>query len=253
MDLNEKCIILTGSASGIGKSILEYLCLYNVQIVAVDKEEQSLVYSHPNVTHYKCDISKKENIDQLFEFAVNKLGVIDIFIGNAGLGYYEKIITEDWFRIEKIFQTNVFACIYASEKMFTLNKDRKYMIAFTASTMVEFPIPGYALYTATKCALDGFAKTYRYEMGNNGKLLMSYPLSTQTQFFKTAGNTSPIEWPMQTPNQVAKAIIKGIQKEKNCIYTSKIYSWGRMIGTVIPLIPKLYMKREARKLQKYHK
>lgn len=253
MNLNGRCVILTGTASGIGKSLLEHMLLYNVKVIAVDKEEQPWLFSHPKIIPYQCDISKKKNMDQLFEFAVNKLGVVDIFIGNAGFGYYEKIVIEDWDRIDKIFRTNVFSSIYAAEKMYALNRDRRYMIVYTASTMVEFPIPGYALYTATKCALDGFIKTYRYEMGNKGKILMIYPISTRTQFFKTAGNTRPIEWPMQTPDQVAKAIIKGIQREKSCIYPSKIYSWGKMIGTVIPLIPKLYMKREIMKLQKIDK
>ncbi|KAB3536033.1 SDR family NAD(P)-dependent oxidoreductase [Alkaliphilus pronyensis] len=253
MDINGKCIVLTGTASGIGKSLLEHLLQYNVKVIAVDKEEQPWLFSHPKVIPYQCDISKKKNIDMLFEFAVNKLGVVDIFIGNAGFGYYEKIVIEDWERIEKIFHTNVFASIYAAEKMYALNKDRRYMIAFTASTMVEFPIPGYALYAATKCALDGFIRTYRYEMGNKGKILMIYPISTKTQFFQTAGNTRPLEWPLQTPDKVAKAIIKGIQREKACIYPSKIYSLGKIISAVIPLVPKLYMKREIMKLEKWHK
>jgi len=250
MDLNKKCIILTGTASGIGKCLLEQLSFYDVKIIAVDKQEQPLLYSCSKVIPYKCDISKKENIDQLFEFALNKLGVVDILISNAGFGYYEKIIVEDWNRIEKIFQTNVFAAIYAAEKMFTLNKNRKYMIAFTGSTMSEFPIPGYALYTATKCALDGFVKTYRYEIENKGKLLMIYPISTRTHFFKTSGNTAPIEWPMQTPDKVAKAIIKGIKKGKSYVYPSKIYSLGRIINSIIPLISKSYMKKETKKLQR---
>ncbi len=252
MDLKGKRIILTGTASGIGKSLLKHLLKYDVRVVAVDKAEQPWVYSHPKVIPYQCDLSKKKNVDQLFEFAVNKLGVVDILIGNAGFGYYEKITAEDWERMEKIFRTNVFASIYAAEKMFTLNKDRKYMIVFTASTMVEFPIPGYALYTATKCALDGFVKTFRHEMGDNGQLLMIYPISTKTQFFKTAGNTRPIEWPVQTPDQVAAAIIKGIRKDKSCVYPSKVYSWGRIVTAMIPLISKLYMKRETVKLQKWH-
>lgn len=253
MNLNGKCIILTGTASGIGRSLLEQLLLYDLKVLAVDKEEQPWISNNPKVIPYKCDISKKKNMDQLFEFAVNELGVIDIFIGNAGFAYYEKITMEDWDRIEKIFCTNVFSSIYAAEKMLRLNRDRKYMIAFTASTMVEFPIPGYALYTATKCALDGFVKAYRHEMGNNGKLLMVYPISTKTQFFKTAGNTRPIEWPMQSPEQVAKAIIRGIQKKKSCIYPSKIYSWGRILSTAIPLISKLYMKKESIELENWHK
>ncbi len=252
MNLDGRCIILTGTASGIGKSLLEYLLSYDVKVVAVDKEEQPWLSSHPKILPYRCDIGEKENIDRLFQFAVDKLGAVDIFIGNAGFAYYEKITIENWGRIERIFNTNVFSSIYAAEKMFTLNKDRRYMVVFTSSTMVEFPIPGYALYTATKCALDGFVRTYRYEMENNGKLLMVYPITTKTHFFKTAGNTRPIEWPMQTPTQVAKAIIKGIQKEKTQIYPSKVYSWGRKIGTVIPLIPRMYMKRETMKLQKWH-
>ena len=252
MNLNGKGIIITGTASGIGKSLVEQLLVYDVKILAVDKVEQPWLIDQPQVIPLQCDFSSQDNVDRAFQVAEAELGSVDIFIGNAGFGYYEKIIKENWQRIEKIFQTNVFACIYAAQKMSVLNSNRKYIVAFTSSTMVEFPIPGYALYTATKSALDGFARTYRHEMSNNSKLVMVYPITTKTQFFKTAGNNRPLEWPLQTPDQVAKAIIRGIEKEKASVYPSKVYSWGRKVSAVIPLIPKMYMKKELGKLDEWH-
>jgi len=70
-------------------------------------------------------------------------------------------------------------------------------------------VPGYALYASTKAALRGFATAYRHELGPGQRLHLVYPIATRTAFFAAAGDDTPVPWPSQAPEVVARAIVRG--------------------------------------------
>jgi short-subunit dehydrogenase len=102
--------VLTGAASGIGNAIFKQLSLYDTNLVCADMIKEDLWKNKIKTTNHKffsfqCDLSKPEEIDKLFNFALEKMGGIDLFIANAGIPYYEKISQPDWKHISKIYET----------------------------------------------------------------------------------------------------------------------------------------------------
>ena len=91
MDLFGKNVVLTGAASGIGAELLKRLCQESANIVAADLNKVELDFKHPNSWTFEADLSQKQEVDNLFDFAREKMGHIDVFIANAGFAYYEKI------------------------------------------------------------------------------------------------------------------------------------------------------------------
>lgn len=236
MNINGKNIIITGASSGIGAALLEKLLNYNVKIIAVARNI-NMIPDSDKVIPYSCDVSKQEEIDKLFEYAVNVFNHIDIFIANAGFAYCEEIEEANWQHTEEIYKTNVFSPIYSAEKMRDLNRDRHYHVIITCSAVSTFPLPGYSLYCSTKAALHMFAKTYRYEMKNKGKLTLVYPVATKTNFFKRAGgNDAPVPWPIQSVGIVANIVILGMKLNLNSIYPSILFIIGSIINRVIPIL-----------------
>ncbi|MDF2505597.1 SDR family NAD(P)-dependent oxidoreductase [Clostridium sp.] len=243
MNIQGKNIILTGASSGIGKELLRKLKNYDVKIIAVARNISQIPNYGERVTSLSCDLSKKEEVDKLFEYALNLLGHIDIFIANAGFAYCEEIEGANWEHIEEIYNTNVFSPIYSTEKMKLVNKDRKYYMVITCSAVSKVPLPGYTLYCATKASINMFAKTYRYEMKNKGRLALVYPIATRTKFFKRAGgNTAPVPWPVQSPKIVASSIILGIKLNLRNIYPSILFLISSIINRVIPILYPIYSK-----------
>jgi uncharacterized protein len=256
MQITHKNIILTGAASGIGKALLEQLLAFEgVRILAVDLNEMGIIAE--NVIPYQCDVSQQFEIDRLFEFAIAQFQTIDIFIANAGFAYYEEISTPDWQRIEKIFQVNVFAPIYSFQKMKQLNAEREYFVMMTASAMAKLAIPGYALYGATKAALDRFEDAYRFENQDLGHLSLIYPIATKSAFFNRSTNFSrkdvPVPFPAQTPEQVAKAMIKGILHNQTHVFPSKLFQFGRFFQKLFEVISYPYQYFYAKELKKWKK
>ena len=115
MDFKGKCIVVTGAASGIGLHLVQALikrgdCL----VCAVDRDIHGLKrlrtrYGRCIFTHF-CNVSKPNELDALLSVLYTPKGhwpgYVDIFISNAGFGYYEKLEKPDWRHIEAIFQTN---------------------------------------------------------------------------------------------------------------------------------------------------
>jgi len=255
-------IVLTGAGAGIGAALLRQLCFYDCQIVAVDINETTLqdvirrisilkVKTFAKIIPFVGDISQAENIDNLFAFSVEKMQGIDIFIANAGFAYYEKLGNADWKHTEKIFQLNVFSPIYSFQKMRTLNSGKPYYFCLTASAMAFMGLAGYALYGATKAALERFADAYYQEKDDMGYLGLAYPVSTKTNFFRQAdGKIAPTYFPAQSPHTVASAMINGIKKNRKRIFPSFLFRIGYLFGSLQNLlnIPyQLYAKKLFKK------
>ncbi len=251
MRLENKNIILTGASSGIGLALLEKLLSHDCRIIAVARTIEQIDIQSDRIIKYNCDISKRENVDKLFEFALEKLGSIDLFIANAGFAYYEQIAKPDWQHIENIYQTNVFSAIYSAEKMKEVNGQRPYRMVITASAMSFLAVPGYSLYASTKAALHGFASGYRSELKKGQKLQMIYPISTKTNFFDQAADETPVSWPVQSSEAVARSIIKGIRRDKNAVFPSTIFYVLNLLNGYLPFIHRLIVAVENRKFQKW--
>lgn len=241
MNLNGKRIIITGASSGIGRELLKMLAKYDAAIIAVGRNIENIPDINNKITSYKCDVSQKENIDKLFDFALKKMGGIDLFIGNAGFAYCEELNKADWDHIENIFKTNVISPIYSFEKMKELNKGRRYTVVITCSAVSHVPLPGYALYCSTKASIDHFAHTYRFEKNDRGKLTLVYPVATASNFFKNAGEKAPIPFPIHPPKWVAFCMLIGIKFNFHSVYPSPLYALSYYtINRVFPFIYGIY-------------
>lgn len=251
MNIENKNVVITGASSGIGLAILNELLKNNCHVVACARHIENVKIENEYLSLFKCDVSNEKELDELFNYALNKLGDIDLFISNAGFAYYEKIEGIDYKHIEDIFKTNVYSCFYCAEKLKELKCDKPYNFVVTASAMAELSLPGYALYSSTKAAVKGFADAYRYELNDGQYFEVVYPIATKTKFFNRAGDHTPVPWPTQTPETVAKKVIKGIKRNKKHIYPSMVFHITSILNRVFPFVLKIYVDINNKSFKKW--
>lgn len=252
MRIKGKNIVITGAGSGIGQAILHEVLQYeDVQVVAADLTGDNLAVNDERVAFFIGDLSFKDKIDELIDYALEKMGGIDIFFANAGFAYYEKIDNPDYLHIENIFRVNVFAPIYIAEKMEAINKGREYKVVVTASAMAKLPLPGYALYSSTKAAVDSFFNAYAYERENEKSICVVYPIATRTNFFARAGKDIPVPFPVQKADTVARKIVKGVEKDRREIYPSVLFRFIYILDRYIPFILPLYTAYMHKRFKDY--
>jgi uncharacterized protein len=247
VDLNNKKIVITGAAAGIGAALVARLAQYDVQIVAADRQAiPPTSGTHAQVHAYTGDIGSAAGVDALLAHAQAVMGGVDIFIANAGFGYYGRFQDHaDWERLQALYSVNLISPLYTLGKLRAAGGS---MMVMLASAQSHFPVPGYAAYSASKAALDGFAQAYRYEQDTGIHLLLVYPIGTSSKFFNASG--APLAWPLQTPEQVAEATVRGIERDAKSVYPSLLFWTLLFLDRFLP-VKWLVTKVEAERLYRW--
>lgn len=251
MDLHGKRVVLTGASAGIGRALLQEMSRRPVQIVAVARDGTrlqevvgSVAGAQAQLIPYPCDVAQEREVDRLFAYAIEQMGGIDLFFANAGFAYWEEVPAPDWGAIEAIFQTNVYSPIYSAAKMQALFPGEDYRVVITSSVLGRVGLEGYALYAATKAALDRFAEVYRLAPGGRGRLVLVYPLAVRSRFYQAAGD-APVPWLSQPAEAVARAVLRGIEKDRKTIYTSWILPPMLLVSHLLPFTRRWYQALDA--------
>lgn len=212
--INGKTIVLTGASSGIGLEVLKLLVEgTDNRILAVSRHADRLEGFAPNVIPFVCDVSTPEGVEAVFARAEALLGKIDIFYANAGFPYYERYNYADWERVEAMFRTNTFSPMYTYSRYLKHLDGRHGHLAITVSAIGQMSMPGYAVYSASKFATQGFQQAVRVEKPDTLKMTTLYPVATDTNFLVVA-NDAEFEkpFPVQKPEVVARKMVAGIEK-----------------------------------------
>lgn len=257
MRLDHTRIVLTGAASGIGAATLGLLSQRPCSILAVDRDERGLGHTIEHLPHasghvvpFVADLGQPEQVDEVFEHALAQLGAIDIFIANAGFAYYERLSRAHWHRMATLLHVNVVSPLYAAVKMGEINAGRPHRTVIVASAMGRLAIPGYAIYSGSKAALHRFAEAYRFELPDPTSLTLVYPIGTRTRFFRGDDNRpAPYPWPTQSAEQVARAIVRGIERDQMDIYPSALFRLVLLADRFLPFVRRIEQAIEGRRFR----
>jgi len=236
MNLENKRYLITGASSGLGLALVRRLLrVKNTQIVGVARN----IKPYGRMHILSLDIANSENIEFMLDEAARLMGSIDCIIACAGFGYYEQFSGRDYGHIERIFQTNVLAPLYTLQRFLDKTNGK---IAFVAisSMLGKFGLPGMALYSATKYALDGFHDSYRYEKPKRLHYMTVYPIGLNTHFWERIGRNIPLPRPLQNADDAALEILKGLQNNQQQVYTSPASKAALHINRIIPVFVPLY-------------
>lgn len=224
--VNEK-IWITGTSSGIGKSIANVFANsgYNVYATARRKETLEL---HPDaiqeraaIKYFQVDISSKEDVFLFVDKTFGGEG-IDCLINNAGITSFAKVEQNSIKDIESIIQTNMLGSIYTIKAVLPLMiKKNKGTIINILSVVTEKIFQQSGAYSASKAGLKAFSQVLREEVRRyNIRVVNVYPAATNTDIWSEENKTK-FAHRMMNPDDVAN-IILSIYKQTGNLVTEEI-------------------------------
>jgi meso-butanediol dehydrogenase/(S,S)-butanediol dehydrogenase/diacetyl reductase len=167
-DLNDKRVLVTGGASGIGYATALRFINEGCRVVILDNDPSALDVARsqlPILAGAICaDVGSQDEVEAAFKQVDQVMGGIDILISNAGISVRKPFAEVDYTQWSKIMRVNLdgmFFCTRAAiERM---EPQQSGVILFTASTSGLAANPNYADYSASKAAVINLAKTIARE------------------------------------------------------------------------------------------
>jgi 3-oxoacyl-[acyl-carrier protein] reductase len=170
MILKNKIAIVTGGRQGIGKGIVLALAQEGCDVVVSDivlEDCEKVVKEIEKIGKkglaVKCDVSKKEEVDNLISETIKKFGKLDILVNNAGIypfKPFEQIEESDWDKVIDVNLKSVFLCSQAAIK--EMKQGGKIVDISSIASFVGFE--GLTHYCASKGAINSMIRALALEV-----------------------------------------------------------------------------------------
>ena len=170
-----KTALVTGGSRGIGKAIVYAFANagYNV-ILNYNSSEQSakeivkdLAECTGIVEMFKADVSNRDEVDAMVEYAVKEFGGIDVLVNNAGIsqvGLFTDLEFEEWSKVLNVNLTGVFNVTQSALRQGMLSKKDGVIINISSIWGITGGSCEVA-YSTTKSGINGMTKALAKELG----------------------------------------------------------------------------------------
>jgi len=226
MDFENKVVVITGASSGIGEASATKFAKMGANVVLVARRKEKLLEVEKKISKFagtslicQCDVSDKNQVDQMGKKVLDQFGKIDVLVNNAGFVIYGKVNELSTEEIVAQMETNYFGMIHCTKAFLPqMLEQHSGHFVNVASVGASFGVPGIASYCATKYAMLGFSEGLRHELEGTGVgLTVVSPIMVRTPLFDHPSfeNFSKFSTGISLSSEtVAKAIIKASNSSK---------------------------------------
>jgi 3-oxoacyl-[acyl-carrier protein] reductase len=168
-----KVAVVTGASKGIGAAIATHLAAEGAAVVVnyassktgADKVVATITSSGGKAIAVQADVSKKADIGKLFAETKKAYGKVDVLVNNAGIYEFGPLenVSEEHFH--KQFDLNVLGLLLTTQEALKHFPTTGGSVVNISSVVGVNPLPGAAVYSATKGAVDAITKSLAKELG----------------------------------------------------------------------------------------
>ncbi len=179
-DFTQKLAVITGAASGVGRSLAFELGAEGARVLLADVDEEALeqtvaelIERNVDARSQHCDVTSLESVEALAATAFDELGGAHVVFSNAGVsageaGQIWEISDKDW---QWTFDVNFWGAVN-NIKAFMPRLDEQgeeaHFITTGSGNGAFIVYPEQPVYTATKAALQALTETLHIQMTNQG-------------------------------------------------------------------------------------
>lgn len=168
-----KVVLVTGSAKGIGAAIIEelaasgYDCVinYNTSEAEAFTLNEKISKSGIRSLVVKCDVSKEEEVNQMFDTIERELGGVDILVNNAAIDIPNIFSKKNVNDFRKTLDVNLVGAFLTSKRAEKHILDKKWgrIINISSTNGMNTYYPMGIEYDASKAALNSLTHNLAIE------------------------------------------------------------------------------------------
>lgn len=181
LGLENKVIVVTGAASGIGKAVAQEFLNVGAKVVVADMAREAPVFEKAdenNFLYVRTDVTDGKSVGQMVNQAVEKFGTLDGLVNNAGINIPRLLVDVDdpngkyeldeavWDKVTNVNLKGVFLCAQTVGRVLA-EKGSGVIINMSSESGLEGS-EGQSVYAATKNAVNSLTRSWAKELGKKG-------------------------------------------------------------------------------------
>lgn len=224
--LSGKKAIVTGGSKGIGLAIAKALLEEGADVLLCARNEESLASAvsqlkaaapERRVVGRRTDVSRSQEVAELFAASDRELGGLDILVNNAGSATFRAVAdltVEEW---DRVVETNLSGAFYCSREALLRFRTLKQGAIINISSLAgKNPFAGGSAYNASKFGLNGFSEAMMLDHRNDGvRVSTIMPGSVDTQFGRQPGSQRS-DWKI-APEDIAEIVLDILRKPQRTL------------------------------------
>ena len=243
MEFDGQVALVTGSTSGIGRETALLLAAGGATVIVTGRdaargaETVAAVEAEGGRAKFvAADMADLGSVRELAEAA----GEVDVLVNNAGIFPFAPTVEQDVEGYQRLFDVNVRAPFFLTAAllpgMAARGRGSVVNVSTSATTMA---IPGGAVYSATKAALESLTRTWAVEFGGTGVRVNAIaPGATVTEGTQAGAPDTVAEVGRRTPlgrtasaREIAEAIVFLASPRSSYVHGELLQAdGGRTIG-----------------------
>jgi uncharacterized protein len=257
MQLDGSTALLTGATGGLGQAIAQALGAAGARVLLSGRRAELLEEVRGRLgdgaASLPADLADRGAAEDL----AARAGAVDVLVANAGLpgsGRLDGFTPEE---IDRALDVNLRAPMQLTRALLPgmLERGRGHLV-YVSSLSGKVASSGSSVYSATKFGLRGFAAGLREDLhlGNVGVTVVFPGFVSDAGMFADSGARLPRWVGTVTPDQVAEAVVRGVERERAEVDVAPLsLRAGTFAGTLAPVTVarvqrKLGSDRIARKI-----
>ena len=252
--------LVTGASSGIGAAIAGELAGRGFSLILVARREERLrsLATELSAEHdveaevITCDLGQEAERDRLQAEIGGHGRSVEVLVNNAGFGHQVDFARSPRERMVEMVRLNVEAVVDLTSRFLTPMVERGRGSVINVASLGAFqPLPGSAVYGASKAFVLSFSEAIRTELRGSGVTVTAVcPGPVRTEFMAVAevagveDRTPGVVW--MSPEDIAKQAVDGAAHDKRVVVPGLLNRAGALAGqhspraVTLPLIGRIW-------------
>jgi NADP-dependent 3-hydroxy acid dehydrogenase YdfG len=236
IDPAEAVVLITGGGRGIGRTTAGLFAAYGATVCVADLDLPAAQEAAAEVggSAYTVDVTARESFARCVTDIVDEFGGIDVLVNNAGVMPLGGFLDEPDTLSATTLDVNVWGLIHGMRLVLPDMIERGSGHVVNVTSMAgKVPVPGMAVYNASKFAARGLSLAVRAEIAGTGVSVSAVlPAAVRTEL--ASGVHLGHGMPTVDPEHVARAIVGSVRTRRAEI---TVPSYLRLFDIVDALVP----------------
>ncbi|MBQ8398036.1 MAG: SDR family oxidoreductase [Clostridia bacterium] len=178
LNLENKVVIVTGAASGIGYAVAEEFLADGAKVVACDLRDEAPVFAGATADNYlyvKTNVTSHADVAAMVKKTVDTFGTVDVLVNNAGINIPRLLVDEagqyelDEAVWDKVMNVNLKGLFFCSQEAVRVMKAKGSGVVINMSSECGLEgSEGQSVYAATKAGVNALTRSWAKELGRHG-------------------------------------------------------------------------------------